>query len=102
MTHRHNLLHVDDVGVRIAVLFRRNLASSDFAALMLTKPDGTVIERSLDFTPGFSRGFYTTISGDIDQAGIWKYQGRVDGAGGLKFHGQGGTIRVLAHYEDVD
>lgn len=78
-------IHVDDVGT----IFRVTVTDEDGAALDISaatlkqivfeKPDETTTTKTAsldtDGTDGIMR--YTTVSGDLDQAGRWKIQGVV-------------------------
>jgi len=70
------------VGVVLELIVEENGAAVDISAasnlkMVLVKPDGTRIEKTavLSGTGTDGKMRYTTIAGDLDQAGEWLYQG---------------------------
>ena len=84
-------LHVGDIGTVIEVTVKDKTSgdvvpidAATTMTLFFNKSDGTTIERTATHTTDGSDGkmFYTTISGDINMAGEWKYQAYVVLPGG--------------------
>jgi hypothetical protein len=76
--------HVGDVGTIFEGTFYDGGVIVDISAattkeILFRKPDGTVVTKtgtfSTDGTDGKLR--YTTIAGDLDQAGDWRVQGYI-------------------------
>lgn len=92
-------LHEDDVGVVLTVNVSRTFSAGETAVLRLTKPRGGVeVELSLTPAVGQQTATYTTTSSDFTEPGDWQAEAKVT-AGTQVFHSDGGTIRVLRHFE---
>jgi hypothetical protein len=96
-------IHNADIGT----IFRLTITDTDEAVidvssasvkyLYFQKPDGTKIKRTATFYTDGSDGIiqYTSISGDIDQTGLWQVQGYVETSDG-KFFTEKTGFSVLA------
>lgn len=78
--------HVGDVGTVIRFRFKDengnavNIAAATELTATLRRPDGAREEDAWDLTVedgAAGTATYTTIAGDLDQAGPWETQGRV-------------------------
>ena len=80
----------DTAGVVIDV----STASTKF--IYFQKPDGTKVKETAAFYTDGTDGIiqYTSVSGDIDQTGLWQVQGYVETSDG-KFFTQKTTFSVL-------
>lgn len=85
-------IHVGDVGtvLEITILDNDTLLALDISSatekeINLKAPDGEKTQHTATFTNDGSDGKieYTTISGDIDEAGLWRIQGKVILPGGV-------------------
>ncbi len=77
-------IHVDDVNTRFVLTISEDclpidISTYDVLNIIFTKPDGTSVVQTAQFVTDGTDGqiYYSTIAGDIDQAGIWKIQGKV-------------------------
>jgi hypothetical protein len=77
-------MRVGDYGTVIRVTITEddvavNISAATEKVIRLAKPDGTVTEYTASFTTDGTDGLIqsTVASGVLDQAGIWKVQGRV-------------------------
>lgn len=76
---------VGDVGLQIIVqVLDQNGAVIDIGGavalkIKLLKPDGTTLDKTASFLTDGSDGkiYYTTIVGDLNQAGLWQVQGKL-------------------------
>jgi len=78
-----------DVAVSLQVEFETlnqvdDISTATGWAIILVKPDGTEVEKVAAFLTDGTDGIiaYTTISGDIDQLGLWSYRGKLTFPGG--------------------
>lgn len=88
-----NDAHVGDVGTVIQVTLQGNdsncvasaldISAATTLEIRLKKPDGSVLTKNASFVTDGSDGKinYTTIAGDLDQAGVWKVEAYVVIAG---------------------
>jgi hypothetical protein len=83
-------IHVNDVGTRFLITVKDDNEIVDVSgvssiSLIFKKPSDTTIYRSgLLFTNGVDgKVYYDTVAGDLDEAGYYKLQGRVDFASGV-------------------
>jgi hypothetical protein len=83
-------IHVNDVGTRFLITVKDdneivNVSGVSSISLIFKKPSDTTIYRSgLLFTNGVDgKVYYDTVAGDLDEAGYYKLQGRVDFASGV-------------------
>ncbi len=77
-------IQVEDTGTSFRILVQEDNADVDISGatsmtIFLKKPSGTTLTRSGSFvTDGTdSLMHYISVSGDIDEIGTWKLQGRV-------------------------
>lgn len=77
-------IRIDDVGTvfRIRVLdgtVPANLSACLIKEIKFRKPDKTTVVQDADFYTDGADGYiqYVTISGDIDQSGIWSIQAHI-------------------------
>ncbi len=77
-------LHRYDIGTDIVITVLENGLPIDISAaaqkvLILQKPDGTIVEKDMQFVTDGSDGklVYTTAYGDLDQIGKWLVQARI-------------------------
>lgn len=91
---------VDDIKVRLKVTIIEDDISLDIStatvkSIIFQKPDGTVLVKTATFLTDGSDGiiYYDTVSGDLDQAGVYKIQGAVS-IGGGSYKGSKSTFKV--------
>lgn len=80
-----NEIHVNDIGTIFRVTFKNSagtvvpIPDATVKQIRFKKPDKTVLPKDGDFTIDGSDGQlqYTSLSGDLDQAGHWLLQGYV-------------------------
>lgn len=79
-----NELHVDNIGTRFLVTIKDNgeivdIGGASSILMVFKKPDDSIVYRSGTIFTNGSDGkvFYDTISGDLDEAGLYKLQARV-------------------------
>lgn len=79
-------IRIGDVGTvfRIRVLDSESQEVTDLSSciekqITFKKPDGTVVDVDAEFYTNGADGYiqYVTVSGDIDQSGIWSIQGHI-------------------------
>lgn len=78
-------IHVNDVGTRFLITVKEdttvvNISGAEALSIFIRKPDDTLIARSgnlyTDGTDG--KMYYDVASGDLNAAGHYRLQGRVD------------------------
>jgi hypothetical protein len=77
-------LHVDNIGTRFLVTIQDdgeavNISNASSITMVFKKPDDSIVYRSGILLTNGSDGqvYYDTISGDLDEAGLYKLQARV-------------------------
>ena len=77
-------IHVSDVGTILRITIQDggvavDVSSATTQEIFLRKPSGTKLKKTSSFQTDGTDGIiqYTTISGDIDEGGIWRIQGHV-------------------------
>ena len=80
-------IHVNDIGTRFLVTVKDGTSTVDVSpagatgVLTFKRPDDTTIARTAStLTDGSAVSgvmYYDTIAGDLNQAGLWKIQGKV-------------------------
>ena len=96
-----NEIHVGDIGTLIHVsVFNQDdeavdLSTSSEVSLLLTKPDGTILELPTDFYTDGTDGIitYTSVDGDFSVAGMYHIQPVVVFVSGT-YHADIQTFRV--------
>jgi len=76
-------IHVGDVGTVFTYTFKDGTTVVDLtgstAYVVWTKPDGVAATHTLTVSsPTTGVGTYTTVGGDLDQAGTWQEQFKAD------------------------
>ena len=74
------------INVQVLTNFKpMDLSEASVKTLLLKKPSGAVIQRSLSFLNNGSDGklIYYTVSGDLDQDGDWQLQAQVSNPDGI-------------------
>lgn len=77
-------LHVDNVGTRFLVTIKDNgdivnISNASSIMMVFKKPDDSLVYRSGTLLTNGADGqvYYDTVSGDLDEAGLYKLQARV-------------------------
>lgn len=77
-------IHVGDIGTVLRATVKDGSNAVDISGattkqIILRRPDGTTLEKNADFTSDGTDGRmeYSTVSGDLNQAGSWMLQGYV-------------------------
>jgi|TARA_B100001564_G_C20560376_1_gene633460 uncharacterized protein YbcV (DUF1398 family) len=77
-------IHVNDVGTKFLATIKDDgvvvdISSAISITMMFKKPDDEVVEKSgtLDSSGTDGKVYYTTIAGDLDEAGLYKLQAKV-------------------------
>lgn len=80
-------IHVGDVGLPFTLLINEDGIAVDLSTaavknILFGKPDGTVVTKPAAFVTSGVDGkiTYSTIAGDLDEAGVWTVQGYVETA----------------------
>lgn len=78
-------IHVGDIGTIFRVTIKDdgvvvNVSSVDSKVIYLQKPDGTTLTKTASYYTDGTDGIiqYVTESGDLDQAGTWQIQAKID------------------------
>jgi hypothetical protein len=82
-------IHVNDIGTRFLATIKDcdtivNVSGAPYINFTFKKPDDSLISRSATIYTNGADGkiYYDTVSGDLDQAGLYKLQGQVSLASG--------------------
>jgi hypothetical protein len=85
-------VHVDDVGTRFLATIKDcgdvvNVSGASYLTFTFKKPDDSSINRTASIYTNGTDGkiYYDTVAGDLDQAGLYKLQGRVALASGTYY-----------------
>ncbi len=85
-------IHVNDVGTKFLVTIKDDgvavdVSSASSITMKFKKPDDEVISRTgtLDSTGTDGKVYYTTIAGDLDEAGLYKLQAVVNLSSGTYY-----------------
>ena len=77
-------IHVDDIGTILEVTLKNintpvDISSATTREILLRKPSGALLTRTgVLVTDGTDAKMkYTTISGDLDEDGVWEIQGHI-------------------------
>ena len=96
-------IHVSDIGTefRCTILddgTAVDLSGASSIVIKFKKPDNTTLEVDAELYTDGTDGiiFYNAVSGDLDQAGVWKIQALV-GIGGGQFYSDIGVFKVLSN-----
>ncbi len=88
-----NEIHFGDIGTVFKVTIKDDSTVVDISTastkqIVLKKPSGEKLTKTANFLTDGSDGIitYTTISGDLDEAGMWKIQGYIVLSGGNTFY----------------
>lgn len=94
-------LRVGAIGAAIRATVRENGSALDVSGastkqLVFKKPDGTKVTQTATFYTDGTDGVlqYTTVSGDIDQAGSWQCQAYLAGLSGFSGYTDPDSLRV--------
>lgn len=90
-------IHVGDVGTQFTITILDqddvavDLSGYSTKQLIFTKPGGTSLTKTASFATDGTDGIiqYTSIAGDLDEAGIWQIQAILN-----SFHSNIGTFTV--------
>lgn len=84
-----NEIHVGDIGTTFRVLVKDgsdvvDISSATTKQILFTKPSTDTLTKDASFTTDGSDGLieYDTLSGDLDESGIWKIQAYLVLSGG--------------------
>jgi hypothetical protein len=71
-------IYAGDIGTVILLNTGVDVSAATVKKMRVRKPSGTVVEWTATTPPGQNNYLtYTTIAGDIDQAGVWSIQAQV-------------------------
>ena len=94
-------MHVGDTGTPLDLLFEDdagpvNISTATALDLYLVAPDKTVLHRTaaLKTTGADGLATYSTLPGDITQAGTYQYEGDATLPGGILWHSDAATFEV--------
>ena len=98
-----NKLHKDGIGVVLELEVINTLTDTAYdltgnteLSIILKKPSGTVlIKTATAATPTNGKMQYTTVADDLDEAGWWEIQGRVQGPSTIDFYTETKELRVF-------
>lgn len=89
-------VYVGDVGTVIRLDVGEDVSGST-VSMKVRKPDGTETAWSASVNASDSTKIdHTTVSGDLDQAGVYELQASIDGA---SWDGLGETTELMVHEE---
>lgn len=78
-------IHVNDIGTEFRITIKDgdsivNLSTATLAQITFEKPDGSLLTVNTEFYTDGSDGIikYNAVSGDLDQAGLYKIQAHVE------------------------
>jgi hypothetical protein len=81
--------HLGDIGFRLIATFVEdgvdvNISTATAKSIVLRSPAGIISTHSATFLTDGTDGivYYATVSGDLDEVGIWKIQGIISIGGG--------------------
>lgn len=99
-----NEVHVGDIGTAIQVTLYDGSTALDVSGaasltMYLTKPSGTTLTKTATNVTDGTNGQikYTTISGDIDEAGLWTLQVKVVLVNGNTWYTDVARFRVFSN-----
>ncbi len=74
----------------------KDISTYTTKTLYLTKPDASVLSKTMTFSTDGTNGYvqYTTVAGDLDQAGLYRVQVYLSKAG-TTLYSDIGSFRVL-------
>jgi hypothetical protein len=82
-------IHVNDVGTRFLATIKDcdqvvSVSGAPYVTFIFKKPDDSTVSRNATLYTNGTDGkiYYDTVSGDLDQAGLYKLQGQVALASG--------------------
>ena len=78
------MIYVNQSLLRIELDTETDLTGVDAMKILYEKPDGTTGEWTVTLTSG-TKLLYNVQTGDIDQAGTWKFQAYVDINGSIGY-----------------
>lgn len=97
-------IHVGDTNTRFILVISEDCVAIDISGyttlnIIFTKPDGTSVTKTALFVTDGTDGeiYYATVSGDLDQAGIWRIQGEVGIGSGTSYRSQIKTFKVYCN-----
>ena len=99
-----NEIHLSDIGTKFLITIKDADAVVDISGtgataankrIIFKKPSGTTVDQAASFDSDGVDGklYYTTVSGDLDEDGIWKIQAKVI-ITGQTFHSDIHTFKV--------
>ncbi len=88
-----NKNYVGDVGVLLKVDTVSDISGDSTHLLMVRKPSGAIVTWNATVTDGHYL-YYTTVSGDLDEAGIYKIQAKIDNP----ILGETFKMQIYEHY----
>jgi hypothetical protein len=94
-----NWIYVGDVGTEFTFGFGQDISAATEVRVLILKPDLTeVVWEWADLVPVDSETLkYTTVDGDLDKAGTWKFQPVVS-IGGNTYHCKTAEHQIYARY----
>jgi hypothetical protein len=99
-------IHKDDIGIRFLVTVldengdAKDISSATTKQFIFQKPSGELLTASASFVNGGTDGqlSYTSVSGDLDEIGLWRLQVYVVYTGGSK-KSDVGNFRIYRNLE---
>ena len=91
--------YVDDIGTRIRTTMSEDITGYSAVTYYIQNPSGTEVTKTCvveDVTNGIV--YYDTVSGDLDEEGIYKIQTLVD-MGATQFMSETQQFRVYGDYD---
>ena len=96
-----NEIHRSDIGTVFKVTIQDstsavNVSTATTKQMVFQKPGGSKLTKDAAFFTNGSDGIitYTTVSGDLDEEGMWKLQGYIILSGGNTFYTDIHTFKV--------
>lgn len=101
-----NEIHISDISCRFLITIKDgdtivDLSSATLLRIIFHKPDATVATKTATLYTDGTDGiiYYNTITGDLDQAGVWKFQAYIEFGSGGKFHSDIGRFTVFSNLD---
>jgi hypothetical protein len=98
-------IHEDDIGTKLLLTVTHcdvtpasgvDISTATSLSIFIKKPDSTVLSRSgvLNTTGVDGKMYYTTVAGDLDEAGTYKIQGSITFPSTARYRTSAATFQV--------
>lgn len=97
-------IHVGDLNVIFTMTITEDCVAIDVSTatvktLVFQKPSGSILTKTASFSTDGSNGniYYATLTGDLDEAGVWTVQAEVAFGASSSYHSEIKKFKVLAN-----